>query len=106
MQVFYIGFESFKYQRSIGIGLGGYMDWLPLRVYRQVLEVNFFGIVAITQAFLQHLKKTRGSRVINLSSMAGLFGGPGFGPYSASKHAVEGLAKSLKEELRPWGVGR
>ena len=68
------------------------------------MDVNFFGLVAMTKSLLPMLKRHRGTRVINISSMAGLLAGPGFGGYSASKHAVEGFSKSLREEMEPWGV--
>jgi short-subunit dehydrogenase len=68
------------------------------------MDVNFFGTVAVTKALLPLLKRTRGSRIINVSSVAGLGAGPMFGAYSASKHAVEGYAKCLRQELRPWGI--
>ncbi len=68
------------------------------------MDVNVFGAVAVTQLLLPYLKNTRGSRIINLSSMAGFIAQAGMGAYAASKHALEGFAKSLKEELAPWGV--
>lgn len=43
-------------------------------------------------------------RIINLSSLAGIIAGPAMGPYCASKHAVEGMAKSLRCELKPWNI--
>jgi hypothetical protein len=75
-----------------------------MRVCRKVMEVNFFGLLGVTQALLQHLKRNRGSRIINMSSLAGFYALPGMSAYSASKHAVEGLAKGLKEEMSAWGV--
>jgi NAD(P)-dependent dehydrogenase (short-subunit alcohol dehydrogenase family) len=80
------------------------MDWLPMPLCRKVMEVNFFGLLGVTQALLQHLKRNRGSRIINMSSLAGFSTAPGMFAYSASKHAVEGLAKGLKEEMSAWGV--
>ena len=58
----------------------------------------------MTRAILPYLKRTRGARIINVSSMAGLLASPGFGAYAASKHAVEGFSKSLREEMSPWGI--
>jgi NAD(P)-dependent dehydrogenase (short-subunit alcohol dehydrogenase family) len=89
---------------NAGIADGGALDWTSLEVYRRVMEVNFFGLVATTKAMLPFLKANPGSRIVNLSSVAGLVSGSGIGPYFASKHAVEGLAKGLREELKPWGI--
>jgi dehydrogenase/reductase SDR family member 9 len=89
---------------NAGIADGGALDWTSLDVYRRVMEVNFFGLVATTKAILPFLKHNPGSRIVNLSSVAGLVSGAGIGPYFASKHAVEGLAKGLREELKPWKI--
>jgi short-subunit dehydrogenase len=89
---------------NAGIADGGALDWTSLDVYRRVMEVNFFGLVATTKAILPFLKSSPNSRIVNLSSVAGLVSGAGIGPYFASKHAVEGLAKGLREELKPWNI--
>ena len=89
---------------NAGIGTGGCLDWLPLGLYRQVLEVNFFGVVSVTKEFLPLLKSCPNARVVNLSSVAGLLGGAKMTAYCASKHAVEGFGKGLRAELKPWGV--
>lgn len=89
---------------NAGIGPAGCLDWTPVSLYRQCMEINYFAVVAISQAFLPLLKRCPNSRIINLSSLAGFFGGCMLGPYSASKHAVEGFAKSLRNELKPWNI--
>jgi NAD(P)-dependent dehydrogenase (short-subunit alcohol dehydrogenase family) len=53
------------------------------------MQVNYFGLVDMTKMLLPLLKRCRGSRIVNLSSMAGIVAGPGFSAYSASKHALE-----------------
>ena len=83
---------------NAGVAPIGFVDWMPLDSFRFAMEVNYFGLIAVTQAMLPFLKRHRGSRVVNVSSMAGLLASPGFGPYAASKHAVEGFAK-VKECL-------
>jgi NAD(P)-dependent dehydrogenase (short-subunit alcohol dehydrogenase family) len=74
-----------------------------MRVFRQVMEVNFFGALHCTQAALPALLASRGM-IIVMSSIAGfspLFGRSG---YSASKHALHGLFESLRTELSDKGV--
>ena len=83
---------------NAGIAPVGYLDWLELDTYRQCMEVNYFAPISVIKSFLPLLKQTCGSRIINLSSMAGLIGTPTFSAYSASKHAIEGLMKSLRPE--------
>ena len=68
-----------------------------------MFEVNYFGAVATTKAFLPLLRAHKG-RIINVSSVAGLLATPLFGAYAASKYALEGLSDSLRKELRPLGV--
>ena len=75
---------------NAGIGPAGCLDWTPLSLYRLCMEINYFAVVAVSKAFLPLLKRSPNSRIINLSSLAGFFGGCMLGPYSASKHAVEG----------------
>ena len=89
---------------NAGIAPIGYIDWLKEDLFRSAMEVNYFGLVSMTKAMLPYLKMTRNGRIINISSMAGLLGSPGFGAYAATKHAVEGFSKSLREELQPWGI--
>jgi NAD(P)-dependent dehydrogenase (short-subunit alcohol dehydrogenase family) len=61
---------------NAGIFLGGAVDWgIPIETYKKVMDVNYFGTVSITQELLPLLKETKNSRVINVSSIAGLTGG-------------------------------
>jgi NAD(P)-dependent dehydrogenase (short-subunit alcohol dehydrogenase family) len=89
---------------NAGVADGGALDWVPMRTYRFIFEVNFFGVVAVTKAFLPLLKRNKDSRIINLSSLAGLFSSPMMTAYASSKHAVEGFAKGLRAELKPWSI--
>ncbi len=72
-------------------------------LFPAVFEVNVFGLVATTQAFLPLLRASKG-RVINISSIAGLLAMGAHSAYASSKFAVEGFSDSLRKELRPLGV--
>ena len=89
---------------NAGVADGGGLDWSSMKTYRFVFEVNVFGVIAFSKAFLPLLKKYSNSRIINLCSLAGLFSSPLMGAYASSKHAVEGFAKGLRAELRPWNI--
>eukprot|EP01041_Mallomonas_annulata_P008241 gene8241-16945_t len=89
---------------NAGIGIMGNIDWQSLEAFQLTMNVNYFGLVAVTKAFLPLLKCVPHSRVINLSSMAGFMTTPAMGSYSASKHAVEGFSKTLSIELQPWDI--
>lgn len=89
---------------SAGILREGRFDTLPLATLREVMEINYVGLVAVTRAALPHLKASRG-RLINVASMAGLTGAFGYTAYCASKHALVGFTDALRYELKPEGVG-
>ncbi|SEW25967.1 SDR family oxidoreductase [Chitinophaga arvensicola] len=65
---------------------------------RQLMEVNFFGAVMLTQALLPHFKQQGGGQIIVISSMAGLMGYPWRSGYNASKHALQGYFETLQTE--------
>jgi len=88
---------------NAGIPMAGEWDWLPERYIRLVMEINFFGHVFVTRAFLSLLKKGKG-RVVNLSSLAAVIAGPGAGIYACSKYAMEAFNDSLRREMKKWGV--
>ncbi|MGD1157325.1 MAG: SDR family oxidoreductase, partial [Terriglobia bacterium] len=88
---------------NAGIVVAGMLEFLPLDALRRQLEVNVVGQVAVTQAFLPHLRKARG-RIVNIGSVSGLIAGPFSGAYAASKFALEALTDALRVELRPWKI--
>ena len=87
---------------NAGISTSGFIDWVTMESMRQIMEVNFFGQVAITKKFLPLLISKRQSRVVNLCSVAGFITAPIKGAYSASKHAFEAFSDCLRREMAPW----
>ncbi|MCC6765130.1 MAG: SDR family NAD(P)-dependent oxidoreductase [Deltaproteobacteria bacterium] len=71
--------------------------------WRWVLDVNLFGVVHGTVAFLPGLVARNEGHLVNTASAAGLLGVPGGAPYVASKHAVVGLSEAICRELRATG---
>ena len=88
---------------NAGIPLGGPIEFLDLDRVRAQFEVNVFGVLAVTQAFLPLLRLGRG-RIVNISSISGLVAAPFVSPYSASKFALEAFSDSLRLEVRRWGI--
>lgn len=88
---------------NAGIALAIPLEFIPLDELRRQFEVNVVGQVAVTQALLPHLRRSRG-RIIFIGSIAGQSALPFLGPYAASKHALEAVADTLRLELRPFGV--
>jgi NAD(P)-dependent dehydrogenase (short-subunit alcohol dehydrogenase family) len=88
---------------NAGIAVSGPVEYLPIEEVRKQLEVNFIGQVAVTQAFLPLLRRSRG-RVVNIGSVGGEVALPFLSPYAASKHAMEGFSDSLRREVGSLGV--
>jgi NAD(P)-dependent dehydrogenase (short-subunit alcohol dehydrogenase family) len=88
---------------NAGIAVVGPWELVPLDEVRRQLEVNVVGQVAVIQAMLPMLRGARG-RIVNISSLNGRIAAPFFGPYSASKHALEAVTDSLRMEMRKWGI--
>jgi NAD(P)-dependent dehydrogenase (short-subunit alcohol dehydrogenase family) len=89
---------------NAGVGILGPLETLPIEELRRQLEVNLIAQVAVTQAVLPLVRGARG-RIVFVSSIGGLMALPFGGPYHASKFGVEAVADSLRQELRPWGIG-
>jgi NAD(P)-dependent dehydrogenase (short-subunit alcohol dehydrogenase family) len=88
---------------NAGVGFVSPLEFLPLNELRWMFEVNVFGLLAVTQAFLPLIRQVKG-RIVNISSTASIFVAPFHGPYSASKLGVNGLSNALRLELKPHGV--
>jgi 3-hydroxybutyrate dehydrogenase len=73
-------------------------------LFRQMMDVNFMGVVHAVQAVLPAMKERRHGRVVAVASTAGLKGYAYVSAYSAAKHAVVGLVRSLALELATSGV--
>lgn len=88
---------------NAGTGLIGPIEYLPLDTWRQQLDVNVIGQIAVTKAMLPLIRSGSG-RVVFIGSIGGKVGRMLFGPYCASKFAIEAIGESLRYELRPWGI--
>ncbi len=71
---------------------------------RAQLETNFFGAVRVTQAVLPQMRTRGAGKIIQISSVGGLFALPFNSAYAASKFALEGYSESLRYELLPFGI--
>jgi NAD(P)-dependent dehydrogenase (short-subunit alcohol dehydrogenase family) len=94
---------------NAGVAVTGPMMHIPIDEFRYQMEVNTVGPIIAIQAFLPLLGAVNPpvenpGRIINITSMAGVRAAPFFGPYSASKHALEAISGSLRQELMLYGV--
>lgn len=67
-------------------------------------ETNVFGPMRMVRAFVPQMRQRGTGRIINISSVVGRLALPFFGPYNATKHAIEALSDSLRNELKPFGI--
>jgi dehydrogenase/reductase SDR family protein 7B len=75
-----------------------------LDVYRRLMEVNFFGAVALTKAVLPSMISKKRGNIVVISSLVGKFGTPLRSGYAAAKHALHGFFDSLRAEVAGHGV--
>ena len=88
---------------NAGAGHVGTIENETLDEVRAVMEVNFFGVVAVTKAAMPHLRAT-GGRVVSVTSVGGAVGQPFSEAYCAAKFAVEGFMESLTPVAATVGV--
>ena len=88
---------------NAGVGGGGPIETTPLEEYRDVLEVNLIGQIAVTQIFLPLIRRAKGT-VVFISSIGGRVASPFMSPYNSSKFGIEALGESLRHELKPWEI--
>ncbi len=84
---------------NAGVALAGSVAGTSIEDYEWIMNINFWGVVYGTKAFLPHLKASGDGHVINISSVFGLFSQPTQSGYNASKFAVRGFTESLRQEL-------
>jgi len=89
---------------NAGYGIAGGIEEATEEEFMPVFETNVFGLMRVTRAFLPQFRKQRSGHIVNLSSLAGLTGAPGWGFYNATKFAVEGFSEALAGEMAPLGV--
>ena len=99
-----------KYQKidvlinNAGVAVNGFVEELPLEKWRETFDTNFFGALACTKAVLPQMRERKSGYIINISSVAGRIGQAIWGPYVASKFALEGFSETLQQEVEEFGI--
>jgi NAD(P)-dependent dehydrogenase (short-subunit alcohol dehydrogenase family) len=88
---------------NAGVSWGGPLETQDLGEIRAMFDVNIFGLIAVTQAFLGLIRQGHG-RIVNMSSVGGRMSVPFVAAYSATKFGVEAISDALRVELRPWRI--
>lgn len=90
---------------NAGIGESGPVSEIPLELVRRNFEINVFAPLELTQQFVARwINAKKPGKVVFTSSAAGLFTRTGLGIYASSKHALEAIAESMAEELKPFNL--
>src|SRR6202023_3010554 len=82
----------------------GAVEETPDTELRALMETNFFGAVTVIKAALPALRAQRSGAIVNISSLGGQLSFAGFGAYSASKFALEGISEALAQEVAAFGI--
>lgn len=90
---------------NAGVAVGGTFDQVSDEDFEWLFEINFWGVVRMTRAFLPLLRASDDARVVNISSIYGIVAPPEQTSYSASKFAVRGFSEALRHELEGTGIG-
>jgi NAD(P)-dependent dehydrogenase (short-subunit alcohol dehydrogenase family) len=84
---------------NAGIGFSGDVEVTPFKDIERVMDIDYWGVVNGTKAFLPHLIASGNGHVINVSSVFGLFAMPGQAAYNSAKFAVRGFTEALRMEM-------
>lgn len=89
---------------NAGIGMVGSVEDSSVKELQQHFDTNFYGPLRVMQAVLPSMRECKSGRIINISSLAGLFGLPYRGGYSAAKYALNGLTETMRMEVLQFGI--
>ncbi|SDI99561.1 SDR family oxidoreductase [Natribacillus halophilus] len=89
---------------NAAIGEGGPLAEVPVDRVRAIYETNVFSTLENAQIAAEKFVEKKKGKIIFLSSIVGIVAMPHLGPYSSSKHALEGIAKAMRAELKEFNV--
>ena len=89
---------------NAGMGISGAMEFTDPADARRLMDVNLFGMDNMIRAVLPHMRAAKAGRIVNISSVAGVFAIPFQAWYSISKAAVRSLTLALANEVDPFGI--
>ncbi|MEL7637142.1 MAG: SDR family oxidoreductase [Anaerolineaceae bacterium] len=87
-----------------GVARPGYVEELPLNVYRWTMDIDYHGTVNLIKFLLPGMLERGSGHIINVSSIAGVIGTFGYTAYCGAKFAVKGFSDALRSELKPKGI--
>ncbi|MGM4916368.1 oxidoreductase [Tardiphaga sp. 813_E8_N1_3] len=89
---------------NAGYGLLGAIEEASAKEVERLYATNVFGLLGVTRAVLPHMRRQGSGHIMNISSVGGYAGFPGWGVYGSTKFAVEGISEALAAEVAPLGI--
>lgn len=89
---------------AAGVAHPGYVQELDLKIYHWMMDVNYFGTVYTTKAFLPGMLERGSGTIVNIGSLVSVLGIIGYTAYGASKFALRGFSDALRMEMKPYGI--
>lgn len=89
---------------NAGYYVEGFLEEVPVSAAQQLFDVDFFGVVHVTNAVLPAMRARKSGKIIMMSSLLGLVGMGLLGYMCAAKYALEGYSEALRSEVKPFGV--
>ncbi|MEO1518896.1 MAG: SDR family oxidoreductase [Bacteroidota bacterium] len=89
---------------NAGIGVLGIQEQFTIDDFKRLFDVNVFGVQRVNRAALPFLRKQQSGLLIHVSSLLGRIAFPFYGPYNASKWALEAIAENYRVELSGFGI--
>jgi short-subunit dehydrogenase len=90
---------------NAGVALGGTFAQTDLADFEWLMNINSWGVVRMTHAFLPYLQREQAAHIVNISSIFGIIAPPGQTAYCASKFGVRGFSESLRHEFQDSSIG-
>jgi len=89
---------------AAGVTHPGYVNEIPLQIYHEMMDINYFGTVHMVKELLPDMLERGNGHIVIISSASGFVTGPSYGAYSPSKYAVRGFSDVLRAEIKPFGL--
>jgi NAD(P)-dependent dehydrogenase (short-subunit alcohol dehydrogenase family) len=89
---------------NAGLECHGSIEELPLATFLDTMNTNYFGAIRCIKAVLAGMREARTGCIINISSVVGRIANSPFGPYAASKFALEAISEVLAGEVKPFNI--
>lgn len=89
---------------NAGVGVLGLQECFTTEDWKKIFDVNVFGVQRVCREVIPHMRKNREGLIINTSSLLGRMTVPFYGPYNASKWALEAMSENYRTELSQSGI--